>query len=265
MITLKNTGTETLKSVAITVTGTNATAFAETNTCGTSVAGGASCTITVTFTPSVTGTLTASVNIADNAANTPQTVALTGSVIPPSFSLTASAVSAAPGAGGTSTITATGTGGYTGTITLNSCVLATSPSGAVDIPTCVVGASPITIAAGSASGMGTVTFTTTAPGAAFKIASLQKPRSSRTWAGAGGIAIAGLFVLFGIPARNRKWRSMLGVFLCMAALGVLSGCGGGSSGPPPNPGTTAGAYTYTVTGTDGSGNKQTVTVNLNIS
>jgi hypothetical protein len=42
------------------------------------VAVGASCAITVTFKPAATGALTASVNIADNAAGSPQKIALTG-------------------------------------------------------------------------------------------------------------------------------------------------------------------------------------------
>jgi hypothetical protein len=42
------------------------------------LAGGASCTINVLFTPTATGTRTATLNIVDNAAGSPQTVALTG-------------------------------------------------------------------------------------------------------------------------------------------------------------------------------------------
>ena len=60
----------------------------------------------------------------------------------------ASAVIVTPGASGTSTITATGAGGYTGTVTLSSCVLATSPASATLVPTCTIGTSPITISSG---------------------------------------------------------------------------------------------------------------------
>ena len=44
---------------------------------------------------------------------------------------------------------------------------------------------------------------------------------------------------------------MLGIFVLMAALGTLSGCGGSSSSikTPTDAGTTAGTYTYTVTAT----------------
>ena len=81
-ITLKNSGTAALSlsgtGLGITVTGTNATSFTQTNSCGTSVAAGASCAITVTFKPAAAGALTASVNLADNATGSPQKVTLTG-------------------------------------------------------------------------------------------------------------------------------------------------------------------------------------------
>ncbi|HXJ91860.1 MAG TPA: choice-of-anchor D domain-containing protein [Terriglobia bacterium] len=76
-ITLTNLGNKlTLKS--ITITGTNPGDFAQTNTCGTSVAGGASCTINVTFTPTATGTRSASVTLSDSDPTSPQNVSLSG-------------------------------------------------------------------------------------------------------------------------------------------------------------------------------------------
>jgi hypothetical protein len=78
-ITLKNTGNGALSITSITVTGTNAKDFSETNTCGSSVAAEDSCTIRVTFTPSASGSRAASVSITDNAVGSPQTVSLSGS------------------------------------------------------------------------------------------------------------------------------------------------------------------------------------------
>jgi photosystem II stability/assembly factor-like uncharacterized protein len=53
--------------------------FAETNTCGTSLAAGANCTISVTFVPTTFGSLTGTVTITDNASSgTQQTVNLKG-------------------------------------------------------------------------------------------------------------------------------------------------------------------------------------------
>ena len=77
-ITLFNTGSSTLTVSSISVTGTNSADFSQTNNCGTSVASGANCTISVTFTPEAAGTRTAAISVADNATGSPQSVALTG-------------------------------------------------------------------------------------------------------------------------------------------------------------------------------------------
>jgi hypothetical protein len=58
-----------------------ATNFTQTNTCGTSVAIGGTCVISVTFAPTVAGALTAAVSVADGAAASPQTVALSGTAV----------------------------------------------------------------------------------------------------------------------------------------------------------------------------------------
>jgi hypothetical protein len=77
-VTLKNTGTAALSITNMTVSGD----FAETNNCGASVAAGASCTISVTFTPTAAGSRYGSVTITDNAADSPQTVLLAGNGLP---------------------------------------------------------------------------------------------------------------------------------------------------------------------------------------
>ena len=48
------------------------------NTCGTSIAAGATCTAGVTFSPTNTGAATGTLTFTDSAANSPQTVTLTG-------------------------------------------------------------------------------------------------------------------------------------------------------------------------------------------
>jgi hypothetical protein len=77
-VTLTN-GDEALSITSIAITGTNATDFAQTNTCGTSVPAGEQCTISVTFTPTAAGVRKASVTITDNAPGSPQVINLTGS------------------------------------------------------------------------------------------------------------------------------------------------------------------------------------------
>jgi hypothetical protein len=48
------------------------------NTCGANIAAGATCTVGVTFSPTVTGAATGTLTFADDAANSPQILALTG-------------------------------------------------------------------------------------------------------------------------------------------------------------------------------------------
>jgi hypothetical protein len=73
-VTLTNSG-----GTALTVTGIVAAGdFAQTNTCGASVAAGGNCTISVTFKPTASGPRTGTITIADSAAGSPQTIALSG-------------------------------------------------------------------------------------------------------------------------------------------------------------------------------------------
>ena len=82
-VTLANKGnvalTLTGTGLGITVGGTDPTSFTQTNNCGTSLAGGKACTITVTFKPKATGALTANLRFGDNnAAGSPQKIPMTG-------------------------------------------------------------------------------------------------------------------------------------------------------------------------------------------
>jgi hypothetical protein len=73
-ITVLNTGTS-----ALTVSGVAASGdFSATNTCGTTLSKGTTCTILVTFTPTAAGNRTGTLTITDSAGNSPQTVALSG-------------------------------------------------------------------------------------------------------------------------------------------------------------------------------------------
>ncbi|MCU7726427.1 choice-of-anchor D domain-containing protein [Actinoplanes sp. KI2] len=75
-VTVSNTGTTTATLSSVTASGD----FAQTNNCS-SLAVGASCTVTVTFKPTAAGTRTGSVTLTGNANNSPATIALTGSGI----------------------------------------------------------------------------------------------------------------------------------------------------------------------------------------
>ncbi|HEX8926482.1 MAG TPA: choice-of-anchor D domain-containing protein [Terriglobales bacterium] len=73
-VTLTNTGTVSMSLSYIKTSGD----FAQTNNCGVSLAINASCTINVTFTPTLSGARTGNLQVADNAAGSPQQISLTG-------------------------------------------------------------------------------------------------------------------------------------------------------------------------------------------
>ena len=89
MVTVKNTGAATLTLTSELITGTNASSFiVSANTCGSSLAAGASCAVSVQFKPAAAGTLTASLSIADNATGSPQTAMLSGTGTSSTLSVT---------------------------------------------------------------------------------------------------------------------------------------------------------------------------------
>jgi len=72
--TVTNGGGATADISAVATTGP----FAQTNTCGSTLAAGASCTVSVTFTPTASGSATGTLTVTSNASNSPLSVALTG-------------------------------------------------------------------------------------------------------------------------------------------------------------------------------------------
>ncbi len=120
-ITLSDTNATALTISSISFTGANAGDFAQTNTCGSGIAGNTSCTISVTFKPSASGSRSATLSIADNASGSPQTVALTGTgaaatttvtVAPTSLTFASQTLNTTSTAQ-TATITNTGSGAVT--------------------------------------------------------------------------------------------------------------------------------------------------------
>jgi len=83
MVTLTNNNITAVAFTSVAVSGgspvaANTDFTSPTNTCGTSIAAGASCTISVVFTPSTATVETANLIITDGDSTSPQTVALTG-------------------------------------------------------------------------------------------------------------------------------------------------------------------------------------------
>jgi hypothetical protein len=121
-VTLSNPGTTALGISGIVVTGVDPTDFIETNNCPQSLGASTSCLITVKFDPAASGPTNraASVSVSDNAPQSPQTIALTGSVTvatvsvsPATISFGSQVVGATPGAPVSVKVKNTGTGALT--------------------------------------------------------------------------------------------------------------------------------------------------------
>src|SRR6266853_2099906 len=81
-VTVTNTGGSTLLISSIAISGPHSFDYGYGNDCGSSLAPSGSCTISVVFAPSATGTRTATVIISDNAPGSPHTIALAGTGVP---------------------------------------------------------------------------------------------------------------------------------------------------------------------------------------
>lgn len=210
------------------------------------------------YTVAVTAASTGSLN-----ATTSFTVGVPA--VPPALTLSGTAVTiASPGSNGTSTITITPSGGFTGSVAL-SCAVTGGPTGATDAPTCSVAAPPAITGAAAVSA--TLTISTTAASTAATGYLVTRNQHPPRGVAIGGpvIAMASL-LLFWFPIRRRRKMTQLGLLLIAILIGAANGCGGGTkaAAPPANPGTTPGVYTVTVTGSSGSITATTaVTVTVN--
>jgi hypothetical protein len=108
MVTVTNADAMPANISSIAITGADSGDFSAAQSCPTVIAPGMSCTIGVTFEPAILGSLSASLIVTDNSLGGPQTVSLSGTGIPVSFSPVNSAfASEAIGVGATEVITIT--------------------------------------------------------------------------------------------------------------------------------------------------------------
>jgi len=118
--TITNTGTATLNITSITATGD----YSQTNTCGAvlnTLNVGQSCAVSVAFAPTASGGRNGTLSINDNAAGSPQTVALSGTGVA-GFSLSSSSPTTTVVIGSSSAtipVSASAPSGFTGNITLS--------------------------------------------------------------------------------------------------------------------------------------------------
>ena len=81
--------------------------------------------------------------------------------------------------------------------------------------------------------------------------------SNARWIGAGSAVLA-CGLLFGVPARRRRWRSMLSLLLILVAVGGFSAC------VTPAKIISVGIYTFKVTGTDSKDKTKTATATVTV-
>ncbi len=245
-VTLTNTGAVDLSITAVGVTGDFAIA---TNHCGATLAAAASCTVSLTFSPTAGGTRTGTLSFTDNGANSPQTVNLTGQG--QDFSLTARTTSqtVSPGVTANFDLLLSPEGGFNQTVDL-------ACSGAPQGATCTVTPASVTLDGSNNASVG-LKVTTTGNALLVPGDPGNMPPPS------GGLPMAGWLAIFSLvavaalakfsPQGGRARR--LAPFATLALLAMLAvACGGGSasSSASSSSGTPAGTYTLTVTGKSGS-------------
>ena len=269
VVNVTNSGNAPLTISSIAIGGTNNSDFAQTNTCPSSsatLAASANCTISVTFTPTVAGSRTASIVVVDNAPGSPHSITLTGTGT--DFSLAAATGANCPAGGNCSASAAISAGqtaaydlqitpnsGFNGAVALT-CIGAPGPS--------LCSISPASVSPNGPSGYAFVV-TVSNTSSAMLTPPLRMPRAP-AWPVAY-LALAVLLILAtmlilgsglaGNP-RGRVAASALAVLL--VGLLYANGCGGGGPTAPPPP-TNA---TLTITAVS-SGVNRTLPLGLTVS
>jgi serine protease len=151
-VTFTNTDNDllTLSGNPVSLTGTNMADFSViggTCTNNLPLAQGASCTVTLSFTPGALGVRSASLVVTSTATNSPVSVSLSGSGAPPTVAVSATDAAAAEAGSDPGTFTITRTGVTTSSLTVNY-TLGGSATNGTDYTTV---SSSVVIAAGSAT------------------------------------------------------------------------------------------------------------------
>ena len=239
-VTLTNNGNTALNVSGVQVTGD----FAQTNNCVSALlAASASCAISITFTPTASGTRSETLTVSDDAANSPQTVSLTGNES--DFSLAISPGSDTVNAGSAAnynlTISAVG-GTFAGAVILTCGGLPAQTS-------CTL--SPNSVTPGGSTATSTLSIATTATVAlAAPIHTSPNAPIYAIWIQLQAIGLLG--IIWAKPRRlKKKAHALVHLLLLSLALVFLTACGGTGIVPTPQTGTIPGTYTITVTGTSG--------------
>ncbi len=146
--TITNSGSATLNISSIAAAGD----FAETNNCPASLNPGTACTVSVTFTPSTTGSISNSLTVTDDATGSPQKLSLSGTGVAV-YSLAVNPASAPTDPAATSqTFTISLSAPSTFTDTVNLTCSAASPAKCTLSPTSIAGSTTSTLTVTSFAG-----------------------------------------------------------------------------------------------------------------
>jgi len=160
VFTVQNTGNADLNMQSASASGDFAISS---DTCsGTSVSAGGMCTISVTFTPTQTGSLTGTLTISDNAADSPQQISLSGTGTQPLLSLSTNSLTFGDQAVGTTSAAQPVTITNTGTSDLHVASVSASGANAGDFSASPSGCGDVALTATCTI---SVTFTPSASGA----------------------------------------------------------------------------------------------------
>jgi Beta-propeller repeat/Abnormal spindle-like microcephaly-assoc'd, ASPM-SPD-2-Hydin len=241
VVTVTNTGAN-----SITISGASTSGdFGQTNNCGTVAANGGTCSVSVKFSPTASGSRSGTLSVSGGFTGSPQTLRLGGAGSDFSLASSSSSDTIKDGATASYTLTVASVGeSFTSAVQL-------SCSGAPAHATCSVSPGSVTPAGTQATA--TLTITTTATSA--MAVPPNQPQSHpiyAVWIQLQGLGIFGV-MLAGSRSRARKLRVIVLLVLIFAATMFMVACAGGTGiAPPPQSGTTPGTYTVTVTGTAGA-------------
>jgi hypothetical protein len=232
-LTLTNTGTVAVTGITTSLSGPNATDFAVTVPCAqTTLTPGQSCVMTVSFTPSSTGSRSVTLAVNSSDPNGPQLVALNGNGVQGgSFLLTVNGASSATatvtaGSPAVYALTLTPVNGFTGAVALTC-----APVVAAQYASCSLLSSALTLNGAAQASTATINTIT------------SHARS--------GLVTFGAMLLLPLGFWRRKKLRFVVSALMLVVAGMVSGCGGGRQmavlKTPP------GTYQYTVTASSTTG------------
>jgi hypothetical protein len=254
-LTLSNTGTASITNLALAITGD----YAITTPCAlTSLAAGASCSVTLTFTPTALGTRLGTLTATSSDANSPTILPLTGTGVPNgTFTLTASgnaSVTVKSGSPATYPLTLTPQNNFSGAIILNC-----TPITPGQYATCSLLPSSVTLNGAEQKAVATINTITSATTTA----------QSRSSFNGTLLCLLPAALLFFWRTRSTQNLTRLGTLLFVVAtlLLTLNGCGSGGTlnlADPTLRRTPPGVYQYQIIATTTTGPRITQTVKLKL-